>query len=181
MRFGAHTHLHTLQPCLTSIYMCFRYCKSAQMIVRTTRLVVIGTWQQHVTLGRLQTSNRLHKSPHTILKYIHTNWCSVARVWCSKISFHKKLGFHIFWRSYQHFGFEYSNLWWIHSTFRNRGTAYNSRSFAGNLLFVGDYGSWCSGTTIFTVSSIMLMWNLVTFWFPWQLLRFLRFSIVIPS
>ena len=32
-------------------------------------------------------------------------------------------------------------LWWIHPTFRNRGTAYNSRSFAGNLLFVGDYGS----------------------------------------
>ena len=72
-------------------------------------------------------------------------------------------------------------LLWIHPTFRNRGTAYNSRSFAGNLLFVGDYGSWCSSTTIFTVSSIMLMWNLVNFWFPWQLLRFLRFSIVIPS
>jgi hypothetical protein len=33
-----------------------------------------------------------------------------------------------------------SVLWWIHPTFRNRGTAYNSRSFAGNLLFVGDYG-----------------------------------------
>jgi hypothetical protein len=31
------------------------------------------------------------------------------------------------------------------------------------------------------VSSIMLMWNLVNFWFPWQLLRFLKFSIVIPS
>jgi hypothetical protein len=25
--------------------------------------------------------------------------------------------------------------------FRDRGTAYNSRSFAGNLLFVGNYGS----------------------------------------
>jgi hypothetical protein len=35
--------------------------------------------------------------------------------------------------------------------------------------------------TIFAVSSIMLMWNLVNFWFPWQLLRFLRFTIVIPS
>jgi hypothetical protein len=33
----------------------------------------------------------------------------------------------------------------------------------------------------FTVSSIMLMWNLVNFWFSWQLLRFLRFSIVIPG
>jgi hypothetical protein len=32
-------------------------------------------------------------------------------------------------------------LWWIHPTFRNRGTAYNSRSFAGNLLFVGGYGA----------------------------------------
>jgi hypothetical protein len=27
-----------------------------------------------------------------------------------------------------------------------------------------------SSTTIFTVSSIMLMWNLVNFWFSWQLL-----------
>ena len=78
-----------------------------------------------------------------------------------------------------------SKSWIVYNTciptFRNRGTAYNSRSFAGNLLFVGDYGSWCSSTTNFTVSSIMLMWNLVNFWFPWQLLRFLRFSIVIPS
>ena len=54
-------------------------------------------------------------------------------------------------------------------------------SLCGNLLFVGDYGSWCSGRPIFAVSSIMLMWNLVKIWFPWQLLRFLRFSIVIPS
>jgi hypothetical protein len=38
-------------------------------------------------------------------------------------------------------------LRWIHPTFRNRGTAYNSRSFAGNLFFVGDYGSWCSSPT----------------------------------
>jgi hypothetical protein len=68
-------------------------------------------------------------------------------------------------------------IWWTHPTFPDRGTAYNSRSFAGNLLFVGDYGSWFSSTTIFTVSSIMLMWNLVKFWFPWQLLRFMRFSI----
>jgi hypothetical protein len=30
-------------------------------------------------------------------------------------------------------------------------------------------------------SRVMLMWNLVNFWFPWQFLRFLRFSIVIPS
>jgi hypothetical protein len=73
------------------------------------------------------------------------------------------------------------SVWWIHPTFPNRGTAYNSRSFAGNLLFVGDYGIWCSSTTIFTVSSIMLMLNLVKFWFPWQLLQFLRFSIVISS
>jgi hypothetical protein len=35
----------------------------------------------------------------------------------------------------------YLLVWWIHPTFRNRGTAYNSRSFTGNLLFVGDYGS----------------------------------------
>ena len=27
----------------------------------------------------------------------------------------------------------------LYPTFRNRGTAYNSRSFSGNLLFVGDY------------------------------------------
>jgi hypothetical protein len=33
------------------------------------------------------------------------------------------------------------DLWWIHPTFPDRGTAYNSRSFVGNLLFVGDYGS----------------------------------------
>jgi hypothetical protein len=64
--------------------------------------------------------------------------------------------------------------------YANRGTTYNSRSFTGNLLFVGDYDSWCSGRTIFAVSSIMLMWNLVKFYLPWQLLRFLRFSIVIP-
>jgi hypothetical protein len=32
-------------------------------------------------------------------------------------------------------------IWWIHPTFRNRGTAYNSRSFAGNLLFVADFDS----------------------------------------
>ena len=30
-------------------------------------------------------------------------------------------------------------------------------------------------------ASCCVMWNLVNFWFPWQLLRFLRFSIVIPS
>jgi hypothetical protein len=40
---------------------------------------------------------------------------------------------------------------------------YNSRSFAGNILFVGGYGSWCSSRTVFTVSSIMLMWNLANF------------------
>ena len=38
-------------------------------------------------------------------------------------------------------GFDKIAVWWTHPTFRNRGTAYNSRSFAGNLLFVGDYGS----------------------------------------
>jgi hypothetical protein len=37
-----------------------------------------------------------------------------------------------------------------------------------------------SRRTIFTVSSIMLMWNLVNFGFSWQLLRFLGLSIVIP-
>ena len=74
-----------------------------------------------------------------------------------------------------------SLLWWIQRKFSDRGTAYISISFAGNLLFVGDYVSWCSGTTIFAVSSIILMWNLVKFWFTGQLLRFLRFSIVISS
>ena len=32
-------------------------------------------------------------------------------------------------------------LWWTQPTFPDRGTAYISRSFAGNLLFVGGYGS----------------------------------------
>jgi hypothetical protein len=47
-------------------------------------------------------------------------------------------------------GYTFDNGWdrvvlhglrWTHPTFHDRGTAYNSRSFAGNLLFVGDYGS----------------------------------------
>jgi hypothetical protein len=41
-------------------------------------------------------------------------------------------------------------------TFPDRGTAYNSRSFTGNILFVGGCGSWCSSRTVFTVSSIRL-------------------------
>ena len=32
----------------------------------------------------------------------------------------------------------------------------------------------------FIVSSIMLIWSPVIFWFPWQLLGFSRFSIVFP-
>ena len=33
----------------------------------------------------------------------------------------------------------YIHVWWTQPTFPNRGTAYNSRSFAGNLLFVGAW------------------------------------------
>jgi hypothetical protein len=56
---------------------------------------------------------------------------------------------------------------WIHPAFRNRGTAYNSRSFAVNLLVVGDYAFMAAdaqaGPFLQFLTSIMLMWNLAKF------------------
>ena len=43
--------------------------------------------------------------------------------------------------------------------------------------FVVDMVDDAQAERIFTISSTMLMWKLVNSWFPWQLLRFLRFSI----